>query len=147
MTTLLTTLIVIVAALLASAVRRVPAGRVYSVYRRGKQVRVLDAGVHLIQPWRDHVRHKIDLAGQTLHLEEPPLRATVYWQVLEPERVDAVIDNVEELIRRGAQEVLREPAPVGAADPHAAGARVKQTLNGTLRPRGMMVTRVELEAA
>lgn len=152
MATWLTLLLVIAAVLLASAVRRVPAGRVYSVYRRGKLVRVLGAGTHLIQPWRDRVRHKIDLGGQTLTLDEPlderrELRGTVYWQVLEPERVDAVIDEVDQLIRRGAQEALRTQAPTVLADRRDAGAHVKQTLNSTLRPRGMMVTRVELEAA
>lgn len=142
--------LVIVAVLLASAVRRVPAGRVYSVYRRGKLVRVLDEGTHLIQPWCDRVRHKIDLGGQMLKLEVPlderrELRGTVYWQVLEPERVDAVIDEVDQLIRHGAQAALRDRTPL--ADRSDAGAHVKQTLNSALRPRGMMVTRVELEAA
>ncbi len=144
--------LVTAAVLLASAVRRVPAGRVYSVYRHGKLARVLEQGTHLIQPWRDRVRHKIDLGGQMLKLDEPlderrELRGTVYWQVLEPERVDAVIDEVEQLIRRGAQAAVREQAPAALADRHDAGAHVKQTLNSTLRPRGMMVTRVELEAA
>lgn len=145
MNIVLTLLLVIPAMLLASAVRRVPAGRVYSLYRRGKLLRVLPEGTHLILPWSDRVRHKIDLAGQTLRLDEAStLRGTVYWQVLEPERADAVIDEVNELIRRGAQQALREEAPVDRRD---LGARVKQALNGTLRERGMMVTRVELDAA
>jgi len=64
--------------------------------------------------------------------------------VLEPERADAVIDEVSELIRRGAQAALRDEP---AANHHELGAHVKQALNGSLRERGMMVTRVELEAA
>jgi len=149
MMTLLTLLLVIPAALLASAVRHVPAGQVYSLYRHGKLVRVLQSGTHLVLPVLDRVAHKINLAGQTLRFEEPladahDVRGTVYWQVLEPERADAVFEQVDQLIRRGAQEALRSE-PV--ADRRDLGAKVKQSLNSTLRERGMMVTRVELDMA
>jgi regulator of protease activity HflC (stomatin/prohibitin superfamily) len=152
MTMLLTLLLVLPAALIASAVRRVPAGQVYSLYRHGKLVRVLQAGTHLVLPLLDRVAHKINLAGQTLRLEEPladahDVRGTVYWQVLEPERADAVFEQVDQLIRRGAQEALRgEPAAEGA-DRRDLSARVKQALNRALRERGMMVTRVDLDVA
>ncbi|MEO6926302.1 MAG: SPFH domain-containing protein [Rhodanobacter sp.] len=144
--------VALLAALLASAVRLVPEGQVYSLYRRGKPVRLLQAGVHLVLPLLDRVAHKINLAGQTLRLDTPTadtceVCGTVYWQVLEPERADAVFEQVDQLIRRGAQEALRsEPAnmPVDRRD---LGVRVKQSLNQVLRERGMMVTRVELDAA
>lgn len=145
MSTALILLLAFSALLLASATRRVPAGQVYSLYRGGKLVRVLAEGTHLVLPWRERVAHKIDLSGQILRLDDPSaLRGTVYWQVLEPERADAVIDEVSELIRRGAQAALRDEP---AANRHELGAHVKQALNGALRERGMMVTRVELEAA
>jgi regulator of protease activity HflC (stomatin/prohibitin superfamily) len=148
MMTLLTLLLVIPTALIASAVRYVPAGQVYSVYRRGKLVRLLQTGTHLVLPLLDRVAHKINLAGQTLRFEGPQadardMRGTVYWQVLEPERADAVFEQVDQLIRRGAQEALRGESQ---ADRRDLGARVKQALNSALRERGMMVTRVELDA-
>ena len=149
MTTLLTLLLALPAVLLATAVRRVPAGQVYSLYRHGRLLRVLEAGTHLVLPLLDRVGHKINLAGQTLRFEEPladahDVRGTVYWQVLEPERADAVFEQVDQLIRRGAQEALRgEPG----ADRRDLGAKVKQSLNSSLRERGMMVTRVELDLA
>lgn len=149
--TLLSTLL-LSAVLIISAVRRVPAGQVYSLYRHGKLVRVLQSGTHLVLPLLDRVAHKIDLAGQTLRFEElladaHDVRGTVYWQVLEPERADAVFEQVDQLIRRGAQEALRsEPAAV-RTDRRDLGARVKQSLNSALRERGMMVTRVDLEVA
>ncbi|WP_027485038.1 SPFH domain-containing protein [Rhodanobacter sp. OR87] len=149
MTTLLTLLLALPAVLLASAVRRVPAGQVYSLYRHGRLLRVLEAGTHMVLPLLDRVGHKINLAGQTLRFEEPladahDVRGTVYWQVLEPERADAVFEQVDQLIRRGAQEALRSE-PV--ADRRDLGAKVKQSLNSSLRERGMMVTRVELDVA
>ncbi len=150
--TMLTYLILIVALLTVlaiSAVRHVPAGQVYSLYRRGKPVRLLQAGTHLVMPVMDRVTHKINLAGQTLRFEEPladthDVRGTVYWQVLEPERADAVFEQVDQLIRRGAKEALLAES---ATNPQDLGARVKQTLNSALRERGMMVTRVELDPA
>jgi len=152
MMTLLTLLLLLPVALIASAVKVVPAGQVYSLYRRGKPVRLLQAGMHLVLPLLDRVAHKINLAGQTLRFEEPlanahDVRGTVYWQVLEPERADAVFEQVDQLIRRGAQEALRDEPTVGQADRRDLGARVKQSLNSALRERGMMVTRVELDVA
>jgi regulator of protease activity HflC (stomatin/prohibitin superfamily) len=147
MTTLIL-LLVCSTALLASAVKYVPVGQVYSLYRHGKPVRLLQAGTHLALPLLDRVTHKISLAGQVLRLEDDArkMRGTVYWQVLEPERADAVFEQVDQLIRHGAQEALREQA-AERLDQRDLSARLKQTLNGALRERGMMVTRVELEQA
>ena len=152
MMTLLTLMLILPAALIASAVKVVPAGQVYSLYRRGKPVRLLAAGTHLALPLLDRVAHKINLAGQTLRFEEPladahDVRGTVYWQVLEPERADAVFEQVDQLIRRGAQEALRGEPASDVVDRRDLGARLKQSLNSALRERGMMVTRVELDAA
>jgi regulator of protease activity HflC (stomatin/prohibitin superfamily) len=152
MMTLLTLLLVLPAALIACAVKVVPVGQVYSLYRRGKPVRLLASGMHLALPLLDRVAHKINLAGQTLRFEEPladarDVRGTVYWQVLEPERADAVFEQVDQLIRRGAQEALRGEPASDAVDRRDLGARLKQSLNSALRERGMMVTRVELDAA
>ena len=43
--TILTSLLVLLALLIASAVKHVPAGQVYSLYRRGKLARLLQPGV------------------------------------------------------------------------------------------------------
>ena len=152
MMTLLTLLLVLPAALIASAVKVVPAGQVYSLYRRGKPVRLLSSGMHLVLPLLDRVAHKINLAGQTLRFEEPladahDVRGTVYWQVLEPERADAVFEQVDQLIRRGAHDALRDEPASDRVDRRDLGARLKLSLNSALRERGMMVTRVELDAA
>lgn len=152
MMTLMTSLLVCSAVLLLSAVRYVPSGQVYSLYRHGKLVRVLKAGLHMVLPLFDRVAHKINLAGQTLRLDEPQadaheLRGTVYWQVLEPERADAVFEQVDQLIRRGTREALLGEAASAASDRRDLSARVKLALNNALRERGMMVTRVDLDRA
>lgn len=149
MTMIVLTVLVILFALAAVALQRVPLGQVYSVYRRGKQARLLQAGTHWVVPLLDRVEHKIDLAGQTLRFEEladtSGVQGTVYWQVLEPERADAVFEQVDQLIRSGAQEALRAEPIMGRANRRDLGTRLKQSLNQTLRQRGMLVTRVELD--
>ncbi|MBB5359593.1 regulator of protease activity HflC (stomatin/prohibitin superfamily) [Rhodanobacter sp. ANJX3] len=140
------------AALFVSAVKRVPAGQVYSLYRQGKPARLLQPGVHVVLPLVERIANKINLSGQVLRFEEPmaddrDVSGTVYWQVLEPERADAVFGQVDQLILRGAHEALCTERDVAHADRRVLGSHMKQLLNQSLRERGMMVTRVELDAA
>ena len=51
---LLTLLLALPAVLTASAIRLVPAGQVYSLYRRGKPARLLQPGIHMVLPVLDH---------------------------------------------------------------------------------------------
>lgn len=139
-------------ALLAGTVKRVPEGRVHSVYRHGKLQRLLQPGVHFVLPGLDRVGHRIDLAGQVLRFQEPlaassRVHGTVYWQVLEPERADAVIDQAEQLIRGGTLDALKAEPEIAQENRRDLGSRLKQRLNAALRERGMMVTRVELDLA
>ncbi|SFR95521.1 SPFH domain / Band 7 family protein [Dyella sp. OK004] len=152
----MTALILIIAlfllALFASAIKRVPVNQVFSVYRHGKPRRLLQPGTHLVWPGLDRVGHRIDLGGQVLRFQEPladahDVRGTVYWQVLEPERADAVIEQADQLIRGGAIDALREEPEALNVDRRDLGTRLKQAMNKALRERGMMVTRVELDFA
>ena len=152
MNALITLLVLALIATFASAVKRVPADQVHSLYRRGKPYRLLQPGMHMALPLVDHVVHRIKLSGQVLRFQEPLPNAhgvsgTVYWQVLEPERADAVIEQADQLIRGGALAALRQEPEAYNADRRDLGSRLKQAMNGALRERGMMVTRVELEFA
>jgi regulator of protease activity HflC (stomatin/prohibitin superfamily) len=148
MTVLTFTLIIALLALAAVAVKRVPVGQVHSLYRRGKPVRLLQPGTHVVLPLVDRVGHRIDLGGRTLRFDATETHGTVYWQVLEPERAEAVIDQADQLIRRNVLDALDAD---GAANQQEGrrevAARLKSRLNQRLRERGVMVTRVELEAA
>lgn len=138
--------------LLLAVLRRVPTGHVQVVHRRGHPPRLLEPGLHLLWPGLDRAGHRIDLTGQILQFQDAladarGVRGRVYWQVLEPERVDPVIEQAAQLIRNSALEALHgEPEP-GPADQRALGSSLKRALNGMLRERGLMVTRVELELA
>ena len=137
MFTFLTLFAALLITLLASAIRYVPAGQVYSLYRLGKPVRLLQAGTHLVLPLLDRVMHKINLAGQTLRFEElladaHDVRGTVYWQVLEPERADAVIEQIDQLIRRGAKEALLS-AKAPESVPIVVPSRGSKLIGGSIR--------------
>jgi regulator of protease activity HflC (stomatin/prohibitin superfamily) len=130
-------------ALAAVSVRRIPEGQVYSVRRLGRAPSLLTAGTHVVLPMIDRVAHKIDLGGQVLRFDG----GTVYWQVLEPEAADEVIDEAPEMIRSNVIAALRDSASGHPADRRAVGTQLKHALNGSIRARGMLVTRVELDAA
>ncbi|WP_243048423.1 SPFH domain-containing protein [Dyella sp. RRB7] len=152
MNALITLVVLALIATFAAAIKRVPVDQVHSLYRRGKPYRLLQPGTHMALPLVDHVEHRINLSGQVLRFEEPlpnahDVRGTVYWQVLEPERADAVIEQADQLIRGGALAALRQEPEAYSADHRDLGSRLKQSMNGALRERGMMVTRVELEFA
>lgn len=147
----------VIAGVVLMSLMRVPEGQVYSVRRLRTRPRLLMPGLHWLVPLVDRIVHKISLTGHTLNVEAPLLRngsheirmvqGRVYWQVLEPDRASAVIDRADELIRRRALDAFyatddpdNEPCP-------ARNARLKQTLNQSLRARGMLITRVDLSLA
>lgn len=139
-------------AAIAAALKYVPEGHVYSLYRAGHPRRLLEPGLHWVVPGLDRVANRIDLGGRTLQFDEPAIgnqamHGTVYWQVLEPERADAVMGEAEQLIRRSVVEVLQTEAAIANCNDRVLSGRVKQQLNHDLRERGMMITRIELEAA
>ena len=152
MNALITLVVLTLIATFVAAIKRVPADQVHSLYRRGKPYRLLQPGTHMSLPLIDRIEHRINLSGQVLRFEEPladahDVRGTVYWQVLEPERADAVIDQADQLIRGGALAALREDPAAAEADRRDLGARLKLAMNQALRDRGVMVTRVELDFA
>jgi regulator of protease activity HflC (stomatin/prohibitin superfamily) len=152
---ILISLLIACAVFVAASVKRIPEGQVYSLRRMGRPAGLLTAGTHLVMPVIDRVAHKISLNGQVLRFEDHvaenadarDVRGTVYWQVLEPERADAVIDHVDELIRGRAVLALHAESMDAGSDHRALGARLKNTMNGGLRDSGMLVTRVDLDFA
>ncbi len=139
------------------SIRRIPEGQVYTLRRLGKPAGILAAGTHVVIPFFESISHKISITGYTLAVDErldastqaATLRGRVWWQVLDPERADAVMDRADDMIRLGLRDAVSDPngATEPAPDLHSRNQRIKQTLNGSLRERGVLVTRVELELA
>ncbi len=155
--TLTILLIVIALALLGwSSIKRIPEGQVYTLRRLGKPAGALTAGTHFVVPLVERIAHKISITGYTLAVDEhldpqspadSALRGRVWWQVLDPERADAVIDRADELIRTGLRDAVRGADASQDPDLRSRNQRIKQTLNGSLRERGVLITRVELNRA
>jgi regulator of protease activity HflC (stomatin/prohibitin superfamily) len=149
------TIVLIMLAVVAVSIKRIPEGQVYTLRRLGKPAGTLTAGTHLVFPLVERIAHKISITGYTLAVEERlepesvaarTLRGRIWWQVLDPERADAVIDRADDLIRLRLRDAVEG---TDAADPdlRSRNLRIKQTLNGSLRERGVLVTRVELDLA
>ncbi|WHZ19369.1 MAG: hypothetical protein OJF55_001518 [Rhodanobacteraceae bacterium] len=154
--TILLTLALLVAVAIAS-IKRIPEGQVYTLRRLGKPAGILTAGTHLVVPLIERIAHKISITGYTLAVDERvereadatrTLRGRVWWQVLDPERADSVIDRADDLIRLRLRDALQD-AGNESIDPdlRSRNQRIKQSLNGSLRERGVLVTRVELDLA
>jgi regulator of protease activity HflC (stomatin/prohibitin superfamily) len=159
MISVLTIVLIIVVLAMAGllTIKRIPEGQVYTLRRLGKPAGILTAGTHLVVPLIEHIAHKISTTGYTLTVEERlaaesgparTLRGRVWWQVLDPERADAVIDGADELIRRQLRDAVPDEDPDSPADDsRARSLRAKLALNRSLRERGLLVTRVELDRA
>ena len=142
------TLISATAAVAAACVRRIPEGHAYTLRRIGGHMRTIGAGTHLVVPIVERVAHKISLLGNVVELG--PVQAAhsggvfsgqVYFQVLDAERADAVIDSVAELVRGCLPAALAEMTDV---DSVVRNQHVKADLNLQLRERGLLVTRVQI---
>lgn len=138
------------------SVKRIPEGQVYTLRRLGRPAGTLAAGTHVVVPLIERVAHKISITGYTLAVDERiadattgpgSLRGRVWWQVLDPERADAVIDGADDLIRRRLRDAVQVKPAEDARDVRARNQHIKQALNRGLRERGVLVTRVELDLA
>ena len=139
------------ALLVAASIRRVPEGHVYTFRRMGGHVRIVGSGTHLVVPLVERVANKISLAGAALAVEGLQRdggavhRAVVYFQVLDPQRADVVIEDIENLLRTLTRRVFGDAA---MPDDNEARRRwLKQVLNAELHERGLLIARVDLAAA
>jgi regulator of protease activity HflC (stomatin/prohibitin superfamily) len=144
------------AVVVALSVKRIPEGQVYTLRRLGKPAGTLTAGTHLVVPLVERIAHKISITGYTLAVDErldseaadaSNLRGRVWWQVLDPERAEAVIDRADDMIRLQLRDAVQHATASEVQDLRSRNQRIKQTLNTSLRERGVLVTRVELNLA
>ena len=135
------------AALAFVSVKRIPDGHAYTLRRIGGHMRTIGAGIHVVLPLIERVAHKINLLGNVVEIavQSPSgaaaLRGRVYFQVMDAERADAVIDGVADLLRRRIPELIGDDLQEDAA---VCNLRLKAQLNVDLRERGLLITRVQL---
>jgi regulator of protease activity HflC (stomatin/prohibitin superfamily) len=139
----------VIAALAFVSVKRIPDGHAYTLRRIGGHMRTIGAGIHVVLPLIERVAHKINLLGNVVDISvQPPssaatLRGRVYFQVMDAQRADAVIDGMADLLRRRIPELIGDGLEEDAT---ACNLRLKTVLNGDLRERGLLITRVQLTA-
>ena len=136
-----------VVALAASSVLRIPEGQVYALRRLGGHMRRVGPGTHFVLPLVERIARKIDLAGTSLAIDGlerdgASLRVTLYYQVLDVERADRLLDDLPAMLRERTRNL------VATGDfPLAVETRsrwLRQMLNAELRQRGVFVARVDL---
>ncbi|MEO6687940.1 MAG: hypothetical protein ABIS07_07920 [Dokdonella sp.] len=137
------------ALLVVASVRRIPEGHVYAYRRMGGHIRIVGAGTHLVMPLVERVTHKISLAGAAVPVggltrDALSFRSVVYFQVLDPERAEVVIEDVEELLRASTRRLFADNGLPDESDSRRAW--LKQSLNAELRERGLLIARVDLAA-
>jgi|SRR4051794_1258557 regulator of protease activity HflC (stomatin/prohibitin superfamily) len=141
-----------VSALAATSVRRIPEGHAYTLRRIGGRMRTLGAGIHVVLPLIERVAHKINLLGNVVevsvpsaHADATPLRGYVYFQVMDAQRADPVIEQIPELLRQRIPELAAHTCL--EEDLAARTQHLKAELNQDLCKRGLLITRVQLAAA
>jgi regulator of protease activity HflC (stomatin/prohibitin superfamily) len=138
-------LLSVVAALIALSVRRIPEGHAYTLRRVGGQMRTVGAGLHLVLPFIERVAHKIRLLNNVVDVQSSVLRGRVYYQVLDAERADAVIDAMADLLRQRIPELASSTCT--EEDLSARNLHLKAELNRDFSERGVLITRVQLSQA
>ena len=125
--------VLLVLALVATGLRRVPAQRVATVRRFGRYRRTLGPGWHWLMPM-ERTGKQVELLNHHLHVPRGEGEAELYYQILEPEKAGETIERVDEFVAEKARE--------------AACARTtsefKLELNRRVAPKGLRVVRCAL---
>jgi len=133
------------------SVRRIPEGHAYTLRRIGGHMRTIGAGIHVVLPLIERVAHKINLLGNVVEVSVPgagdaaPLSGRVYFQVMDAQRADVVIDNIGDLLQRRVPELAL--GSCSEQDLTARAQHLKAELNQDLCACGVLVTRVQLPNA
>lgn len=127
--------------------RRIPEGTVCTIHRFGRYVRAIGPGLHFTWPLVDRIAHRVSLVGHQVELAtDGRCAAVVYFQILEPERAGAVLEQIDAMVAGEASRRLRALSASVSAEPGGLAARLKQELNAQLGALGLRITRCQLPA-
>ena len=144
---ILALLLAAIALLIAAGLRRVPEGIGLTVYRFGRYVRTLPPGLHFTWPLLERVGHRVNLVGHQIDMARitgTHCAATVYFQILEPERAGQPLEQLDAMVETEARSRLRTMA----AETGEVGSdlQLKSDLNARLGELGLRVTRCQRRA-
>ena len=123
----------------ATGWRRVPAGCVATLQRRGRYRRPLDPGWHWLVPWIESLGRPVPLIGHRLDVRTTAAHAALHFQILEPERAGATLDDVDDWMGAQARDAMRHL-------PDAAPDTLKTELNRRIAGHGLRVVRCSRHA-
>jgi regulator of protease activity HflC (stomatin/prohibitin superfamily) len=141
-------LLALTAVVALAGLRRIPDGTVCTLHRFGRYARAIGPGLHFTWPLIEQIAHRVELIGHQVELpigNDPARAATVYFQILEPERAGAMLDRVDAMVEQEALQRLHTLASSG--EPGSLAASLKQELNATFGALGLRVTRCQLRGA
>ena len=137
------------------SLKRIPEGQAYTVHRFGRYCRTLSSGLHWVFPLVERVAHRVSLTGRALRIEPQTLgpaggslrvRATVWYQVLDPARCDSEFDHLDELVVRESLKALRRIGDGDVIQGSSLNAAFKNEANAELQSHGVVIARFKLHA-
>ncbi len=143
------------------AVRIIPQARAAVVERLGRYTRTLDAGLHLVIPFVDRVRGRIDLREQVVSFDPQPvitednlvvnIDSVIYFQVTDPKAASYEIADYVQAIEQLTVTTLRNVSGgMSLEDTLTSRDKINAQLRGVLDEAtgkwGIRVNRVELKA-
>src|SRR5207342_944568 len=99
---LLLAALMLVLALVATGLRRVPAQRVAAVRRFGRYQRTLGPGWHWLSPL-ERKGASIELLNHHLHVDRGGLDAELYYQILDPEKAGETLERMDDFVAEEAR--------------------------------------------
>lgn len=126
--------VLLVAAFAVAGWRRIPAGCVATLQRGGRYRRPLDPGWHWLLPGFESLGRPVPLIGHCLDVRTTAARAALHFQILEPHRAGATLDQVDDWMGAQAREAMRHL-------PDAAPETLKIELNRRVAEHGLRVVR------
>ena len=158
---LLILIALLVIIVLFRAVRIIPQARAAVVERLGRYTRTLDAGLHLVIPFVDRVRGRIDLREQVVSFDPQPvitednlvvnIDSVIYYQVTDPKSASYEIADYVQAIEQLTVTTLRNVSGgMSLEDTLTSRDKINAQLRGVLDEAtgkwGIRVNRVELKA-
>jgi hypothetical protein len=115
-----------------------------TVHRLGRYHRVLGPGWHWTMPGIERLGRPVRLIGHHVDVSAPTgTRADLYYQILDPARAGAVLDQVDQLVQQQARDALAALPPPAEPDRSPAEA-LKAELNRRVARHGLRVIRCSL---
>lgn len=153
---MLETLIVLASLLLlaGASTRRVPEGQAWVVHRFGRYARTLRPGWNPLAPVVERVTQRVSLINHRIDLplrsgfdpRATAQRATIYYQIMEPERSGAQLADIDSVVAAAAREQAGALADAGR-ELDVTAERLKPLLNLQLGGMGLRVIRCQLPGA